>query len=124
MTQAVSADELSNMRTDAQTLVLPQTCTIKAPVRAKDNTGSVKVTYPNDDYTGVSCGLAPNTGATDDTEGERFVAVSDWIIRLPYDQTVASQYRVVVGGDTYEVLGVSDDHEFRVIRKAYCNRID
>ncbi len=113
----LSDAELTEMREFVEANVLPSTCTIQVPTETNTK-GSVATTYANT-YTSVPCRIMParNEGREYVT-GEKVTRRATYVLTLPFDQAIDATYRVIVDGDTYEVLGVWDDHNFRTARRA------
>lgn len=113
----LSDAELTEIRDFVEDNVLPSTCTIQVPTETNTK-GSVATTYANT-YTSVPCRIMParNEGREYVT-GEKVTRRATYVLTVPYDQTLDATYRVVIAGDTYEVLGVWDDHDFRTARRA------
>lgn len=122
MTVALSADELAGMRDDAETLLLTQTCTIQTVSRASDGMGGFTETW-NNTHTNVPCRLSPQ-GGSGRVQGDQFTVVTGWVLDVAYDQAIAAGNRVVLGGDTFDVLEVRDDHTDRIVRRAAIKRLD
>lgn len=113
----LSDAELTEIREFVEANVLPSTCTIQVPTETNTK-GSVATTYANT-YTSVPCRIMParNEGREYVT-GEKVTRRATYVLTLPFDQAIDATYRVIVDGDTYEVLGVWDDHNFRTARRA------
>lgn len=113
----LSAAELSEIREFVEANALPSTCTIQVPSEVNDK-GSVTTTYA-DTYTSVPCRIGrAGRDAKQYVTGEKVTKISEYVFTCPYDQVILPRYRVICGGDTYEVLGVWDDHDFRTARRA------
>lgn len=102
---------------------LPDLCTVKSRTTVVDGQGGVTETWAS--TINVPCKLAP-AGYVDRTAslGERYTVTDSWILTVRYDTTIAAGYRVVLGGDTYEVLGVQDDRSERLCRRASLRRVE
>lgn len=112
--------ELTEIRAEVEK-VLPDTCTIQTETLTSDGGGGGTVSW-TDAATSVACKLVAKTAGVADLEGGRINYHTDWLVRLPYDQSVAVGQRIVIGGDNYEVMSVEDDHSWRALRSAYCRR--
>lgn len=123
MTSALSSDELDAIRTDVETLVMPSTCTIQTVTRTSDGMGGYTEAWANT-YTGVICRLMPMASDTSRQDGDQFGVVAGYVLTVEWDQDIAPGYRVIFSSDTYEVLRVNDDHDFRTARRAELRRID
>ena len=120
----LSARELALMR---QTVAggLPDLCTVKRLVLSPDGQGGYTETWSTV-YSSVPCRLKPagqGTRAGVQPGGQWHVA-SAWTLTIRYDQPLSTGERVVMGGDTFLVLGVDDDQSERVHRQAYLRRLD
>ena len=117
----ISAAELAAMR-DVADDFLPDTCTIQVLTNTVDSTGSPTQSFANT-YTGVACRLDPAAG----NEIVRNLALegeSTWWLNIPYSQAIDITYRVVHGGETYEVRAVWDTHSYSTIRRALLVRVN
>ena len=119
----LNAVELTSMRYDAE-LLLPSTCTIQTLGIVADGHGGMTKTWMNT-YTSVACRLAPvQQSERTDASGGQFTVHSAWHLSVPYDQAIVTNNRVIYASDTYEVMQVDDDHDFRVLRRATLRRVD
>lgn len=113
----LSEAELSEIRDFVEANVLPSTCTIQVPTETNTK-GSVVTTYANT-YTAIPCRIMPALrNARQYVVGEKTTVLAEYVGTFPFDQPILARYRVVRDGDTYEVLGVWDDHDFRTARRA------
>lgn len=114
----LTSAELSEIRDFVEANALPSTCTIQTPTETNTK-GSVQTTFANT-YTNVACRIMPATARSSRqyVTGEKITRMADYKGTFPYDQAILPGYRVIFGGDTYEVLGVWDDHDFRTARRA------
>lgn len=120
---ALTTAELTQMRLDAES-ILDTTCTIQTLSRASDGMGGWPETWANA-YTGVACLLsAPQQQPTDDVSGDRFKVVAEWILSVHWDQAIAVNNRVILGGDTFDVVSIHDDQGMRVLRQAGLKRTE
>ncbi|MFQ5433490.1 MAG: head-tail adaptor protein [Anaerolineae bacterium] len=124
MSDAVTSAELTQMRADAEAVVLPSTCTIQTVTRTADGMGGWSDSWANT-YTSVTCRLAPlGAGRAQTERGEAWAVSGAWVLTVKQDQAIAAGNRVIYSSDTYEVISVQDDHDFRVLRRAFLRRID
>jgi len=122
MTTTWTAAELAQARLHAEEL-LPNTCTIQTRSTAADGMGGVTETWSDTDD--VPCRLdAVNMAARSSASGEKFTIHNIWSLFVHWDRAIAAGNRVVMGGDTYEVLSVQDDMDWRLLRKATLHRIN
>ena len=113
----LSSAELDEIREFVEANALPSTCTIQTPTETNEK-GSVTRAFANT-YTNVPCRIMParNEGR-EYVSGEKITRRATYVLTVPFDQELAATYQVVCGGDTYEILGVWDDHDFRTARRA------
>lgn len=117
MSGLLSDAELTEIRDFVEENALPSTCTIQTPTETNTK-GSVVTTYANT-YTAVPCRIMPIRGeGREYVTGEKITRRATYIGTFPFDQALDATYRVVAGGDTYQVLQVWDDHDFRTARRA------
>lgn len=91
----------------AQEDLLPSTCTIKEASEGSDGIGQVvEVWTAIEGGTDVACRLRPRQ-ADERIAGEKVTAVGDWVLTLAHDQTITTRHRVVVGSQTFDVVGVN-----------------
>jgi hypothetical protein len=124
MTVAVSNAELNQMRSDAETLTLPDTCTIQRAGNTVDSVGSVTPDWETL-YTDVACRLyytAYVRGRPE--EAEQWVSIARWVLRLHWDQDIQAGDQVLIDTDTYQVVATQDAHNFRVLRRVFLIRVD
>lgn len=107
--------ELAELRTivlDA----MQETCTIQTPTETNTK-GSISTSFA-DTYTDVQCRLMPARANAREYDLGKVKQVTDFVLTVPYDQTITADMRVVVGSDTYEVLGVYTTHSYRTANRA------
>jgi hypothetical protein len=112
----LSTGELTQLRRDAEGY-LPDTCTISYLTTTGDTMGGWSESW-TDRGTSISCRLAPKTIYGENTEGERIVAGTSWMLTLHHDQTIEVDDRVTHGGKTYQVVGVKDRHSNQTATRA------
>ena len=119
----LTADELSAMRTEAEK-VLISTCSLLNPSTTRDDMGGGTATWGT--ATSVPCRLSMVQGlrAQTVTIAGQFQVHAPFVLSLEWDRTVLAGYRAIVNSDTFEVLNVDDDHDDRVLRRAYLRRVD
>lgn len=118
--------ELAAIRDTADN-ILPDTCTIQTLTRASDGMGGWVDTWANT-HTGVACRLGiESSGVAADAEleqGQRLVALRNYVLTLKYDQTIQPHDRVIVGGNTYEIAQVLDGHSWITVKRVSLVRLD
>jgi len=122
-TATFTAAELAQMRLHAEEL-LPSTCTIQARSTAPDGMGGVTVTWTN--TTSVPCRLDAVTslGTKSSATSDKFTIHDAWTLFVHWDRAIVVGNRVTFDGDTYEVLAVEDDHDWRLLRQATLQRVN
>jgi len=122
MTTTWTAAELTQARLHAEEL-LPSTCTIKVRSTAADGMGGVTESWADTDN--VPCRLdAVNIAAKSSASGDKFTIHDVWTLYVHWDRAIAAGNRVVFDSDTYEVLSVQDDKDWRLLRKAMLQRVN
>lgn len=87
--------------------LLPSTCTIKEASESSDGIGQVvEVWTAIDGGTDVACRLALRR-ADERIAGEKVTAIGDWVLTVAHDQAITTAHRVVVGSQTFDVVGVN-----------------
>lgn len=118
----LTAGELAQARLDAEEL-LPSTCTIKVRSTSPDGQGGVTESWSDTDS--VPCRLDPmNVAAKSSASGDKFTVHDVWTLYVHWDRSIAAGNRVVFDSDTYEVLSVHDDNDWRLLRKATLQRVN
>lgn len=119
----LSTAELSAMRTEAEK-VLDQTCTIQILTRVSDGMGSSSESWA-DAYTEVGCRLYPlRTRRLAEFSYERIRYTNLWGLHVKNGQVVNVGGRVVLGTNTYEVLGVQDDHQWLLLKTVILTKLE
>ena len=123
MVGLISIAELRRMRA-AATLMLPAACTIQVRSTATDGMGGITETWSNT-YTNVPCKLDPVKSMNVLVRlGEQAQTHTPWVLSVDYGQAIGTGNRVVLNGDTFEVLNVEDAHSYRILRRAYVRRVE
>lgn len=110
--------ELTDARAQAEETFL-STCTINK-VTITSTKGSVAKSY-SERAAGVSCRIMPISAGR---QPEYMVGAAEvtqkanYVLTIPWDQVIEPSDQVVTGGETYEVLGVRDNHDFRTAVRA------
>jgi SPP1 family predicted phage head-tail adaptor len=119
---SLSALELAQLRADHEDY-MPDTCTIQTKTVAIGAAGGWTETWT--DTATVDCRLAPTMhGLGEIINAAQLASLTSWVLTVHHDQAISAEQRVVVGGDTYEVERVEDDHSHRTARRAYLRRLD
>jgi len=114
--------EIDGMRHTAGDM-LPSSCTIQTRTTAADAQGGITATWANS-YTNVPCKFSVLQMKEPGFAGAQWHVTTGWVLSIHHDQPIAVGNRVVFGGDTYEVVGVDDDHDWRVLRRVQLRRAD
>lgn len=101
----VTADDIACLRGElADTLT--DLCSISRPTDAADAFGGQMRTWATV-ATNVACRIAPETRRpVEEAREGRFATIGDYVVTLPAGQDITERDRVVIGGLTYEVIGV------------------
>jgi len=114
--------ELTQARLDAEEL-LPSTCTIQVRNTSPDGQGGVTESWSDTD--GVPCRLdSMNVAGKSSASGDKFTIHDVWTLYVHWDRSIAPGNRVVFDSDTYEVLSVQDDDDWRLLRRATLQRVN
>lgn len=104
----LSSRDLEYMRSTLEDL-LPDTCVILSPTNASDGQGGYTVTWGTASAN-VKCRIDPGRKEMyERVTGAKLTPYSWWQLTLPYDTTIATNYRVVVNGATYNVVNPDDN---------------
>lgn len=116
---------LGRMRETA-TQLLPDTCTIQAPTTVKDGKGGFTQTWAAvSGGTNVACRLDPLPAPVQkDTLGGREAIVNKRQMTFAWDAPVAFERRIVIGGETYEIVDMVEDHSWRTFRRAMVTKVE
>ena len=108
-TRSLSTRELRQLRADQEDY-FPDTCTLQTKTETTDSQGGFTVSWANT-HTGVKCRVMPiQTSRAEQVEGDQLAAYSRWILRVPFDQTIDEEMRVVHDSVTYEIERLTDTH--------------
>lgn len=104
----LTANELSQIRTDYQAEILAGTCTILRPTYASDAMGAHTISWGTVNAD-IACrlGRAQKSGAAQPSAGQQ-VYPDGYILDVAHNQDIAENDRVVVGSETYDVVHVED----------------
>lgn len=123
---SLTAGELSAMR-DISDNILTQTCTIMRPTRVADDAGGYG-TALGTVAANVSCRIATKSNAMIGKDmleqSEALVGALDYILKLPYDQAVAVDDRIVVGSETYIAEIVWEDHQWVMVKRVKISKLE
>lgn len=107
--------ELTSIRNDIEQL-LPDTCTIQQLTESQNDIGEPIRTYSTR-AADVSCRVDPESGF-DSFEylggfQDLLKYTGRFILTLPHDQTIERSDRVVVNGETFEIVEVDDSKSWK-----------
>lgn len=100
---AVTASELTRLRTDFSANWFVESCAISRPTSASDGRGG-----HTDTYTTVATVMCRRTGpnisaANEAPAADRMQSSIEWVVSLPAGTSVQPKDRLVISGRTYEV---------------------
>ena len=117
------AAELLQARTDTESVMMPESGTLThkgaASVDAYGNT-----VYGADTTETVNCALARDSGSQMDAAAGRELEKNWYMLTVPATVAIVPDDTIVIGGDTYSVMRLWDDHSFRVARRAVVVKVD
>lgn len=116
--------ELSQIQSDIQAELLPDTAEVKRPGSSVDVYGNVDETAVT--VATVACRLDPIEGRADTTGMVAAAeAMRTWYrLTLPHNTDIEPGDHVVINSTTYEVVQLHDDHSERVSVRAMVARIE
>ena len=117
MTQ-LSAADLDYMR-DTLAELLPDSGTIQTVTRAANGFGGWVETWTSAGT--VACRI-DNQSANKSDVGDSARSFSAWMITVPFDTVISANDRINTGGQTYNVIGVSDNGSWRGVRRVSVER--
>ena len=105
---------------------LTQTCTINRDTHASDGEGG----FTNSSTVvaaGVSCRLSVRGGALINADlgqrNERVTSLTEYVLRVATTQDIEPDDEVVIGGETYRVESVWDEHQYAALKRCKVTRI-
>ena len=119
----LSSGDLTRMRNDQHAL-LPDTCTVKTPTVSTSSYGGETRTWT--DTTGVACRVARNSTvvrARQDMLGEQPTVTADWMVTLPYNQTISLGCLIVTATHTLEIVDIQDDESWITGKRVLCREV-
>lgn len=104
----LNTSDLAYMR-DSLEQLLPDTCVILSPTNASDGQGGWATTWGTV-AANVKCRIDPgNKEMYERVTGAALQPFSWWQLTLSWDQAIDVTYRVVVNGNTYNVVNHDDN---------------
>ncbi len=125
MTLGVSAAQLARMRSQVAEL-LPGTAIIQAPTNTVDSMGGVTQSYAAVTGGTVICRLDPlgNRASPLQLYAGRETLKKMQQLTVPHDAPLASDYRVVIATQTYEIVQLDDVHSNNVSKRAILAEVE
>lgn len=122
MTNWMPAGRLAKARR-RQEEAMPDTCTIRRKTITYAGPGDATVS--TSDTADVSCRIAPGRGSvSEDVLAEAVRGRTWWLLRLAHDQDIQRDDQVIIGGETYEVVGILDVGSWITAKKAVLVEVD
>lgn len=121
MTQLLTAAELESMRTSLEAVSFPDTCNILSLTRTSDSEGGWTEAWGTV-LASQACRL-DQVASVEVLVASSIRAFSGWILSLAHDVTISAAMRVEHGGETYNVVGVSDTGSWLACRRALLERV-
>lgn len=125
MALGISTAQLTKMRSQVEEL-LPDTCVIQSSTNALDASG-----YPTETYTAVSGGTVACRVDPLNLRGGQLAIFSErettrimYQFTTEYDAPLLTNYRIVTGGNTYEVIQVDVSHSWNVSKRAIIAEVE
>lgn len=112
---SLSTKELDRIRSDIGD-TLPDTCTIMSPTYTQDNFGGFTQVFGTASAN-VPCRLDVIKPREQVIDGKN-THFTQFMVSLPWDTTISPNYRVVIGSDTFNVVGISPAKSWNVVKRA------
>jgi hypothetical protein len=126
MPELVSTKQITQMRSIAARR-MKTACTVYPAVEASTSIGGTAKTWPTGTTTvcRIYAGMQSSGRAalSRDEIGDMLYTLAYWTIILPYDTTVGADDKIVVGSQTFRVVGVPDDQSVLVQKNVTCEEI-
>ena len=117
---SVTAAELAQMRADLEAMTLPGTAVVQALTRTTDGQGGYTEAWAASGT--VACRL-DNSGGNRRSVRAAEITFSGWVLTVPQSTGLTTANRVVTGGETYNVISVSDLGSWIACQRAEVQRI-
>jgi head-tail adaptor len=101
----ITEAELAQMRTDLESLTLPDTCAILSGTATTDGMGGITKTWGTVSAS-VACRLDARVGH-EQLGGDAIRPYHEYILTVPQATSITEEQRVVYGSTTYSVVSVS-----------------
>lgn len=112
----LSTAELAQMRSDLESVALPDTCDIMTVSRAADGEGGMTDTWGTA-TAAVPCRIDAQGGGESDV-ARSTEPYATFVLTLPQDAEVTADDRIVHNGWTYAVTAVDDDSSWMTCKRA------
>ena len=119
MSQISSAD-LTYMQDSIEEL-MDTTCNILSPTLTTDGAGGMTASWGTAG-TAITCRLDAKS-FSETVQGESMQPGFGYMLTIPYGTTIAENYRVEVGSDTFSVTSVDAEKSWSACVRAYLERI-
>lgn len=121
---SITTAQLVEMKRVAEA-TLTQTCTINRISEVDTPAGGFDDTLA-EVASGVACRLAIRTGAMLNADiaqrNQRVTSLTEYTLRVATTQDIEPDDQVVIGGETYKVEGVWDEHQWVVLKSCKVTR--
>jgi hypothetical protein len=115
--------ELTAMRAEAESTVMPQSGTITRITRAADSYGMLT---PSGTVTiATVCGLskASNRSRFLQNLAGRDAEINYYMLTLPWNTDIQPDDKITVENDVYAIVNLFDDHIYRIARRAVVTKV-
>jgi hypothetical protein len=99
------------------------TATIYQRTLSSDGEGGQQEAWTTARASNVACLVSRDGQATDRLEGGKPVNPQLWRIRFKSDQTIAETDRMLIGSDTYAVVGAVGVGSLAVVNRVICRKL-
>lgn len=116
--------ELSYMR-EAVEQLMPDTCNLLTATNTADGSGGVTTTWGTASAS-VACRMDYKTDTQQDEKITAFSVrpYSGFMLSIPYNTTINTEYRVEHGGFTYNVQAVNNDQSWIAVKRVVLERVE
>jgi head-tail adaptor len=115
----LTASELAQIRADVA-LLLPDTCALLTATTSSGGMGGWSETWGTA-LASVACRLDPVRGS-EQQAGGAVQPFYSYVLTLPYNTAINANYRVLHGGQTYNVKSVDADKSWQASVRVYLER--
>jgi len=116
----LTEDQLASMKA-TQGAALNTTCTIKQRTFADDTVGGWTESEDNR-ATDVACRLGPYRAPSEGVVAEQLAGHEAFVLTLPAGQVIEVTDRVIIGSDSYEVVGTESASAWETARRVIVAR--